>query len=169
MEERASTSGYQQTWLQDAPIRRSITTAPATPPRRTFPTAALAGTATVALAIGFGAGWLAHSSSSATTAVHGSLTLPDGGYTSTGDVCSGSGGYQDISAGVAVTIGDQTGKTLAVTSLAAGTFGGGGCQFAFSAKVPAATTYTVTISHRGTQTFTPTDVTSGFNMTLNAG
>lgn len=120
---------------------------------------------------GFGAGWASHTSSSAgntaTTAVHGTLTLPDGGYSSVGNTCSGSGGYQDINAGVAVTIGDQAGKTLAVTSLGAGGFGGGGCVFPFAAQVPAATTYTVTISHRGTQTFTPADVTAGFNMTLN--
>ncbi|WP_194924556.1 hypothetical protein [Catenulispora pinisilvae] len=148
-------------------------------PRRSFGTAVLAATAVVALGVGFGAGYVSHTSSSAsssattasssaTTAVHGTLTLPDGGYSSVGTTCSGSGGYQDISAGVAVTIGDQTGKTLAVTSLAAGTFGGGGCQFAFSTNVAAATTYTVTISHRGTQTFTPADVASGFNMTLAA-
>lgn len=151
----------------------SATTAP-TPamPRRPVLLAMSAGVI-VALAAGFGAGWVAHTSSSnsssASTAVHGTLTLPDGGYTSVGSTCSGSGGYQDISAGVAVTIGDQTGKTLAVTSLQAGTFGGGGCQFAFSAKVAAATTYTVTISHRGTQTFTPADVAGGFNLTLNEG
>lgn len=123
-------------------------------------------------AAGFGAGWASHTSSStsssATTAVHGTLTLPDGGYSSIGTTCSGSGGYQDISAGVAVTIGDQTGKTLAVTSLGAGSFGGGGCQFPFSASVPAAASYTVTISHRGTQVFPASAVASGFNLTLAA-
>ena len=159
-----------RTWNnEDAPVR-TRQSAPVTKPRRTFSAAVLAATAVAALGIGFGAGWLSHTSSTsslATTAVHGTLTLPDGGYTSVGNVCSGSGGYQDISAGVAVTIGDQTGKTLAVTSLQAGTFGGGGCQFAFSAKVTAATTYTVTISHRGTQTFTPADVAAGFNLSLN--
>lgn len=158
-------------WNDDATPVRSRQPA-ATTPGRTFGIAVLAGTAVAALAVGFGAGWLAHtssssSSSSATTPVHGSLTLPDGGYNSVGDTCSGSGGYQDISAGVAVTIGDQTGKTLAVTSLQAGTFGNGGCVFTFSAKVAAATTYMVTISHRGTQTFTPADVAGGFNLTLN--
>ncbi|MBS2535367.1 hypothetical protein KGQ20_21615 [Catenulispora sp. NF23] len=141
-------------------------------PRRSFGSAVLTATAVVALGVGFGAGYVSHTSSSAsssaTTAVHGTLTLPDGGYSSVGTTCSGSGGYQDINAGVAVTIGDQTGKTLAVTSLAAGTFGGGGCQFAFSTNVAAATTYTVTISHRGTQTFMPAEVASGFNMTLAA-
>lgn len=148
------------------------TTAPARAPRR-FGPAALATTAAVALAVGFGAGWLAHTSSgtssSASTAVHGTLTLPDGGYNSVGSVCSGSGGYQDISAGVAVTIGDQAGKTLAVTSLQSGAFGGGGCQFAFSANVPAATSYTVAISHRGTQVFPASAIAGGFNLTLNAG
>lgn len=138
-------------------------------------TSTLAISTALALAAGFGAGWFSHTGSTgsgspaATTAVHGSLTLPDGGYTSVGSVCSGSGGYQDISAGVAVTIGDQAGKTLAVTSLGAGGFGGGGCVFPFSASVPAAASYTVTISHRGTQVFPAADVASGFNLTLNAG
>ena len=149
----------------------TVTTPPAaSAPRRSFSAAVLAAVAAIALAVGFGAGWASHTSSStsssATTAVHGTLTLPDGGYTSIGNVCSGSGGYQDINAGVAVTIGDQTGKTLTVASLKPGHFGGGGCQFDFTATVPAATTYTVTISHRGTQTFSPADVASGFNMTL---
>lgn len=155
---------------QDQTPRRSAAT-PTTPGPRQFGPAALAATAAIALAVGFVAGWASHAgggSSSASTAVHGTLTLADGGYASIGTTCAGSGGYQDISAGVAVTIGDQAGKTLAVTSLGVGGFGGGGCQFAFSAKVPAATTYTVTISHRGTQTFTPADIPGGFNMTLNA-
>jgi len=155
----------------------SSTTTPPLSPAKPQPslvrTSTLAISTALALAAGFGAGWASHTSSggssSASTAVHGTLTLPDGGYTSVGTTCAGSGGYQDISAGVAVTIGDQTGKTLAVTSLQAGTFGGGGCQFAFSAKVATATTYTVTISHRGTQTFTPADIPGGFNLTLNAG
>jgi hypothetical protein len=154
-------------------LSSTITTPVAPAPRRGFGPAVLAATAVAALAVGFGAGWASHTSSSdsssATTAVHGMLQLPDGGYTSVGNTCSGSGGYQDISAGVAVTIGDQTGKTLAVTSLQPGVFGGGGCQFTFSAKVASATAYTVTISHRGTQTFTPADVPGGFNMTLSAG
>lgn len=152
---------------------RSRQTPASAKPGHTFGVAILAGTAAAALAAGFGAGWFAHTSSgtssSATTAVHGTLTLPDGGYTSVGSTCSGSGGYQDISAGVAVTIGDQGGRTLAVTSLGTGGFGNGGCIFPFSAQVAAATTYTVTISHRGTQTFTPADVASGFNLTLNGG
>lgn len=142
--------------------------------RRSFSPAVLAATTVLALAAGFGAGWVAHTSSSAsaaTTAVHGTLQLPKGGYDAAGDACSGSGGYSDITAGTAVTIGDQTGKTLAVTSLQAGQFNfdGGGCQFTFTAKVPAADSYTVTISHRGTQVFPASAVAGGFNLTMNAG
>lgn len=146
---------------------------PAAPAKREHSyvrTSMLAVSTALAMVAGLGVGWFSHTSgssaSSPATAVHGMLTLPDGGYTSVGNTCAGSGGYQDISAGVAVTIGDQTGKTLAVTGLQAGTFGGGGCQFSFSASVAAATTYTVTISHRGAQTFTPGDVDGGFNMSL---
>lgn len=144
-------------------------------PRRTFGPVVLAAVAVVALGAGFGTGWASHTSSSgngsssATTAIHGTLTLPDGGYSSIGTVCSGSGGYNDLTAGTAVTIGDQTGKTLAVTSLGAGGFGNGGCVFPFAAKVPAATSYTVTISHRGEQVFPASDIAAGFNLTMNAG
>jgi len=155
---------------QDYDVRPAA--APAT--RRGFGPGILGAVAAAALAIGFGAGWLSHTTNSttskpsgATTSVHGMLQLRDGNYSSVGNTCSGNGGYQDISGGVAVTIGDQTGKTLAVTSLQPGAFGGGGCQFTFAAQVPAgATLYTVTISHRGTQTFGPADVVGGFNMTL---
>lgn len=123
-------------------------TAPTKPEPSLVRMRTLAASTALALAVGFGAGWASHttSASTGTTAVHGMLQLPDGGYTSVGNVCSGSSGFQDISAGVAVTIGNQDGKTLAVTSLQPGTFGGGGCQFAFSTKVASATT--------------------GFNMTL---
>lgn len=154
----------------------------ATRPRRTFGTAVLAATIVIAASSGFGAGWVSHTSSggsgsggpassatsSAAIAVHGTLTVPDSGFSSGGTTCSSADGYQDISAGVAVTIGDQAGKTLAVTSLTPGHRANSSCQFDFAAQVPTATTYTVTISHRGTQTFASADIAGGFNMTLNA-
>lgn len=139
-------------------------------PHRTFGLGSVAGAVVVALGAGFGAGWASHTSgtstSTSTTSVHGTLTLSDGAYDSVGTSCSGSGGYQDISGGVAVNIGDQSGKTLSVTSLEAGHFGGGGCQFDFSTNVTSSSLYTVTISHRGTQTFTPDAIAAGFNLTL---
>ena len=77
-----------------------------------------------------------------------------------GDPCTALNGYNDINQGSAVTIGDGTGRTLVVTALSAGSVAGdpgttAQCEFSFSANVPAGRgTYTVTISHRGTQVFT---------------
>lgn len=161
-------------------LSRATAPAPSAPARRGFGPGVLAAVGVVALAAGFGAGWASHTSSSktsngsgATVAVHGTLHLGGGldnystSATASGTTCSGAGGYNDISAGVAVTIGDQTGKTLGVTSLQAGHVDSGSCVFDFATSVPAgATLYTVVISHRGTQTFQPSDVATGFNMSL---
>jgi hypothetical protein len=89
-----------------------------------------------------------------------------------GDPCIALGGYSDISQGIAVTVGGQTGQTLGVGSLQAGEVKGdpgkpASCQFYFSVYVPAGqSVYTVTISHRGTQTFTPDQVAQGIALTL---
>lgn len=160
-------------------LNHAPTPQPPAPARRGFGPGILAAVGVVALAAGFGAGWVSHTSSSktsssgATVAVHGTLRLGGGldnystSATASGTTCSGAGGYNDISAGVAVTIGDQTGKTLGVTSLQAGHVDSGSCVFDFATSVPAgATLYTVVISHRGTQTFQPADVATGFNMSL---
>ncbi|HEY3873483.1 MAG TPA: hypothetical protein VGM10_34315 [Actinocrinis sp.] len=168
---------------------------PATPATsswwRTRPVAAIA--ATAPLAVAFVAGWLVHSppagnpdaavgtlasaSTSAQITLNGAITLGPFDGTDTapgaatavhdGDPCVATGGYTDISQGVAVTVGNQTGQTIGVGSLDAGTITGqaggpGQCQFSFSVPVPASESlYTVTISHRGTQTFTPAQVENG--------
>jgi len=102
-----------------------------------------------------------------TITVHGSVTLGPGAYAPTGNgSCTADpGGYSDISAGTAVTIGDQTGATIAVGQLDAGRAIGdsasfdAGCVFAFDVKAPGGRTeYTVTVSHRGTQVFTPDQI-----------
>jgi hypothetical protein len=92
-----------------------------------------------------------------------------------GDPCITAGGFTDISAGTAVTIGGPDGKTLTVTALEAGRVTGAAgspaqCTFDFDANVPDnLSEYTVTISHRGTQVFTPEQVRSGgVDLTLNA-
>lgn len=77
-----------------------------------------------------------------------------------GDSCVTRGGFTDVSEGTAVTIGGPDGKTLAVTALDAGKVTGDAgspaqCTFDFDANVPdGLASYTVTISHRGTQVFT---------------
>jgi hypothetical protein len=121
--------------------------------------------------------------------MHGSLTIPfittdlfnpnahDTTVSATeapriGDPCEALGGYSDISTGVAVTIGGSSGQTLAVGALGAGSVAGqpgqsASCEFTFNVDVPGGQSlYTVTISHRGTQTFTPDQVAAGISLTL---
>lgn len=89
-----------------------------------------------------------------------------------GDTCVMVGGYTDISQGAAVTVGGDKGQTLAIGSLAAGTVSGAAgqpasCEFGFDVQVPGGLSlYTVTISHRGTQTFTPDQVAQGIELSL---
>lgn len=92
--------------------------------------------------------------------VHGSITLRSGAYNfgSGTSACSAADGFNDISAGTAVLIGDQTGATIAVGQLQPGHLAqaGAGCSFDFDVKAPGGRlSYTVTISHRGTQVFSP--------------
>jgi hypothetical protein len=98
-----------------------------------------------------------------------------GGSVNQGDPCVTLGGFTDITAGAAVNIGDSTGKTVAVGALEAGTVAAqadqsAACEFDFAIQVPAGLSeYTVTISHRGTQVFTPEQVHDGqVKMTLGA-
>lgn len=89
------------------------------------------------------------------------------------DPCVAIGGYNDITQGAAVTIGGQTGQTLGIGALSAGNVGVTGaennavCLFDFSVAVPSGqSVYTVTISHRGTQTFTPAEVQQTLQLSL---
>lgn len=92
-----------------------------------------------------------------------------------GDSCVAEGGFTDISAGTAVTIGGPDGKTLAVAALEAGKVTGSAgspaqCTFDFDANVPdGLSEYTVTVSHRGTQVFSEEQARSGgIDLTLGA-
>lgn len=100
--------------------------------------------------------------------VFGTLTLPAGSFVSNGASCSGDGGFSDIAGGVAVTVGGPDGQTLAVTGLEAGAETvQGDCVFSFDVQAPAGLSlYTVTISHRGTQTYTPAQIDQGIELTL---
>lgn len=101
-------------------------------------------------------------SSDSTITVHGSVTLSTGSFLNLGASCSADGGFSDISAGTAVTIGDQTGAIIAVGQLEPGriTQDASGtallCSFGFDVQVPGGRAeYTVTVSHRGTQVVSP--------------
>lgn len=89
-----------------------------------------------------------------------------------GDPCTPTAGFSDISEGTAVNIGGSTGQTLAVGALGAGVLRGNDkgvlvCQFGFQVLAPGGQSlYTVTVSHRGTQTFTPDQIAQGISLTL---
>jgi hypothetical protein len=116
--------------------------------------------------VGLGAGiWFA-SRPAPQVHVHGTLALAAGGFLSSYSSCEGTGGYNDITAGVAVTVGGANGQVLAVGALGPGQ-PGVACTFSFDVAVPAGQSlYTVTISHRGTQTVTPDQLSAGIQLTL---
>jgi hypothetical protein len=90
--------------------------------------------------------------------VRGTLALASPGFLSSYNGCEGTGGYDDITAGVAVTVGGANGQVLGIGALGPGQ-AGVACTFNFDVAVPAGQSlYTVTISHRGTETFTPAQI-----------
>lgn len=141
------------------------------------------GAAVVAVAIGAGV-YFAVSSGPTQVHVRGTLQLGPLGsvdsvnpsHAANGDACEAAQGYSDISAGATVTVGGANGQPLAVGALGGGVESNvdtsfsmplGDCVFSFDVAVPAGqSAYTVTISHRGTQTFTPDQVAAGIHLTL---
>lgn len=148
----------------------------------------LAGAAVAVVAVGVGAYFAGHETApSASTAadaasaggasihVRGTLSLPALGFIDTsnsgqgadGDTCQATSGYDDITGGAAVTVGGQTGQTLGVGALSSGGIANGACVFSFDVSVPSGqSVYTVTISHRGTQTFTADQVQQPIALSL---
>jgi len=100
--------------------------------------------------------------------VHGTLKLAPGGFDVGANGCQGSGGYSDITAGIAVTVGGGTGQTLGIGALGPGQQDdSSNCVFSFDVAVPAGqSVYTVTISHRGTQTVSQDELANGIALTL---
>lgn len=92
------------------------------------------------------------------------------------DPCTSIGDHRDIGEGTTVTIGGSTGQVLMVTGLSAGvetdlpagaTIATRNCVFSSSAPFPAGQPmYTVTIGHRGSQTFTPGQAQAGVSLAL---
>ena len=126
--------------------------------------------------VGVGLALGSHDSNATPSQVHvwGSLTIAGFNFTDTenptnsfdGDTCTTTGGYDDISAGAAVVIGGPTGQ-IGVGALGAGTISNGTCSFDFDVPVPSGlSVYTVTISHRGTQSFTPDQLAGGVRLSL---
>lgn len=80
--------------------------------------------------------------------IHGEFALFDRDTASNN--CVGTGGYNDIAAGVSVTVRDGTGSTLATGRLGKGeALAGIGCTYKFDVVVPDADFYRVEVAHRG--------------------
>lgn len=152
--------------------------APAWQRKRPLIAAGIVVVAAAGIAIG-----VATTSGPGTVQIHGVLALGPlaaidtaTGTPADGDTCQAESGYDDITAGVAVVVGNGTGQTIGTGALQAGVEANvdnsagtplGNCSFQFSVTVPAGeSTYTVTISHRGTQTLTPHQVQNGILLTL---
>lgn len=141
------------------------TVAPPVPIWRRRPVQLLA--AVTAIGVGLGA-YFAVSSGTSQVHVRGTLSLVAGGFTPGNNGCQGDGGYSDITPGTAVTVGGSTGQTLGIGALSGGQEdAGANCVFTFDVAVPAGqSVYTVTISHRGTQTVSQDELTNGIDLTL---
>jgi hypothetical protein len=64
--------------------------------------------------------------------------------------CTGTGGYDDVQAGLQVTVSDQTGTVIGNGALGSGETIGEGCQFRFQVdNVPLATFYRLEVGRRG--------------------
>jgi hypothetical protein len=152
-----------------SPIHGLLPTA-ATPPRRRrrWPWIAAA----VVLAAGIGAGAVVLIDHVAqpnvpTFTVTGEITAPatldgNGG-------CDATDGYSDITSGAAVIVQGPQGQTVATGALQSGQISDSEtCQFPFTVpSVPGdLSSYSVTISHRGTQVLTPAAAHQPVDLTL---
>lgn len=123
----------------------------------------------------------ATSSSAATFTLGGTFTLKLGAFhwdhaADGSSPCTGREGYDDITAGTPVVVTDQGGSTIATGSLGAGSATvdsatGRATQCVFAIEVPSVPDrpfYGVTVSHRGTQTYSAEQAKSG-QVTLTLG
>lgn len=124
------------------------------------------GAAAAVLAAGVGIYFATQSDSQ--VHVHGTLAIAAGDFTPGANGCQGDSGFSDITPGTAVTVGGSTGQTLGIGALSVGQEdSGGNCVFSFDVAVPAGqSVYTVTISHRGTQTVSQDELANGIALTL---
>ena len=113
----------------------------------------------------------------------GSITIVDssnGEYgnvdiTDENGVCEGSGPYSDLSSGTAVIVANPQGQTVATGALAAGQADSSTgsvladrCTLSFAGPdVPRGfSSYTVTISHRGSQVVSAAEAANGVELTI---
>ncbi|MEV8309937.1 hypothetical protein AB0P36_21930 [Streptomyces flavidovirens] len=94
----------------------------------------------------------------------GGIFLSDyDGFVSTGELCTGKGGYADLDAGTEVTITDASGTVVAADNLTTGEVVGSACLFNFTVRdIPAGSKlYRVEVSHRGALTKTEAELRKG--------
>ncbi len=63
------------------------------------------------------------------------------------------GGYADLAAGGGVTVADGSGQVIATANLGKGVLDATGCHLSYTVSVPDATFYAVTVTHRGSVTY----------------
>lgn len=107
----------------------------------------------------------------ATFTVNGTLTLSDTtgyGILTQGTGCTGAGGYSDLLESTQVTVTDDTGRTVALGTLAAGQSVGTDCQFPFT--IPDVPTgkgfYGIEVSHRGVVKFAEAKLNSPVELAI---
>jgi hypothetical protein len=121
------------------------TAPPASPPRRNRTLLIIAAAVGVVLVTVF---LIVFLGSKETHLIQGELSLFDSDTASNN--CVGTGGYDDIAAGVSVTVRDGTGSTLATGRLEKGeALAGIGCTYKFDVEVPDVDFYRVEVAHRG--------------------
>jgi hypothetical protein len=77
-------------------------------------------------------------------------SLADGNFIAYDGGCDGTGGYDDIKAGLQVTVSNEAGTVIANGALGTGNETGNGCQFPFKVeRVPVAKFYKIAVGHRG--------------------
>lgn len=81
--------------------------------------------------------------------------------TAKGAACVPDDGYEDIAQGAQVVVRDGSHKTIAVGRLGLGVNaadGGSSCTFTFSVKVPDASFYAISVSHRGSVSYSRSEL-----------
>jgi hypothetical protein len=74
----------------------------------------------------------------------------DEDYTTTDGGCAGMNGYDDVQAGLQVTVSDQSGTVIGNGALDSGEAQEGGCVFRFEVNnIPVASFYKVAVGRRG--------------------
>jgi hypothetical protein len=93
----------------------------------------------------------------AVATIDGTFTIMEEVLGEAGDVCTGEGGYSDVSSGTEVVVTDQAGEIVGVGRLREGLIidVNYGCRFEFTVDVPPGLPfYTVEVGRRGELTYT---------------